>query len=209
MNKMNAQDRNLTWHCGFISREVYEQRLGQKGCVVWFTGLSGAGKSTVARCVEHALFSRGVHCYVLDGDNVRHGLCGDLGFTPEDRAENIRRISHTAELFMQAGIITLTAFISPYRADRDLAREVVGDDRFLEVFIDADVETCAKRDPKGLYKKAFAGEIRNFTGVSAPYEAPEKPELVLKTGELDVGACIERTVRLLEHRGFIPGEVSP
>ncbi len=206
---MSAKENNLTWdHC-LIPRAVFEQRLGQKGCVVWFTGLSGAGKSTLARRVEHALFANGRHCYVLDGDNVRHGLNGDLGFSPEARAENIRRISHVAELFMQAGIITLTAFISPYRADRDRAREVVGKERFLEVFVDADVATCASRDPKGLYKKAFAGEIKDFTGVSAPYEAPEAPELVLKTGELGIDACVARTLRLLEHGGFIPGEVSP
>ncbi len=206
---MSPNDRNLTWHPGLIPREVFEQRLGQKGCVVWFTGLSGSGKSTVARSVEHALFTRGIHCYVLDGDNVRHGLCGDLGFSPEDRTENIRRVAHVSELFMQAGIVTLTAFISPYERDRLAAREIVGQERFLEVFIDADVETCAARDPKGLYRKAFAGEIKELTGVSAPYEAPERPELRLPTGELSLEQCIERSIALLEHRGFIPGEVSP
>jgi adenylyl-sulfate kinase len=209
MSGGKTHDRNLTWDECLIPRAVFEQRLGQKGCVVWFTGLSGAGKSTLARRVEHALFHSGRHCYVLDGDNVRHGLNADLGFSPEARAENIRRVAHVAELFMQAGIITLTAFISPYRADRARARAVVGDERFLEVFVDADVETCAERDTKGLYKRAFAGELKDFTGVSAPYEAPEAAELVLKTGELAVDDCVARTLRLLERGGFIPGEVSP
>lgn len=206
---MTTNDKNLTWHPSLIPREVFEQRLGQKGCVVWFTGLSGSGKSTIARSVEHALFARGIHCYVLDGDNVRHGLCGDLGFSPEDRSENIRRVAHVSELFMQAGIVTLTAFISPYREDRAHARAIVGEERFLEVFVDADVETCAARDPKGLYQKAFAGEIKEMTGVSAPYEAPARPDLRLPTAELSLTDCILKTIALLEHRGFIPGEVSP
>lgn len=200
---MTPNDRNLTWHAGHVTREALEERLGQKGCVLWFTGLSGSGKSTLARAVEQALFARGVHSYVLDGDNLRHGLCGDLGFSPADRTENIRRVAHVAELFVQAGLVTLTAFISPYRADRERARAIVGDERFLEVYVEADLETCAARDPKGLYRRAFAGEIREMTGVSAPYEAPEHPALRLPTGERSLQLCVGDTLALLERRGFI------
>lgn len=201
--------KNISWHCSLIPRDEFEERLGQKGCVLWFTGLSGAGKSTVARCVERALFRRGYHPFVLDGDNVRHGLCSDLGFGAEDRKENIRRIAHVAELFVEAGVITLTAFISPYREDREQARQIIGEDRFFEVFVDAPVEACEERDPKGLYKKARAGEIDNFTGISAPYEPPEDPALHLPTGEVDLDGCVERTVRMLESRGLIGEKREP
>ena len=155
--------------------------MGQRGCVVWFTGLSGSGKSTLARALEERLVSSGHLVYVLDGDNIRHGLNCDLGFSPEDRNENIRRIGEVAALFRDAGIVVLTAFISPYRADRDLARQAVGEDRFLEVFVDAPLATCEERDPKGLYVKARAGEIPEFTGLTAPYEEPPNPALVVNT----------------------------
>ncbi|MDP6353637.1 MAG: adenylyl-sulfate kinase [Planctomycetota bacterium] len=175
--------KDITWHHGNLTAEDREKFLNAKGCVVWFTGLSASGKSTVAREVEHALVENGVFASVLDGDNVRHGLNKDLGFSPEDRTENIRRIGEVANLMAEANIITLTAFISPYREDRDTARALVAEGRFIEVLCDASLEVCEERDPKGLYKKARAGEIPEFTGISAPYEAPENPEIVLKTGE--------------------------
>jgi len=204
-----GKSTNIAWHAGHIPREVFEQRHGQKGCVVWFTGLSASGKSTIARAAERALFQRGLFTYVLDGDNVRHGLNSDLGFSSEDRQENIRRIAHVSELFMQAGIVTLSAFISPFLRDRQLAREIVGNDRFLEIYVQASVETCASRDPKGLYVKAMKGEIKDFTGVSSPYEPPLHPSLTLQTGELSIEQCAARVMALLEKRGFIPGDVSP
>ena len=202
-------ERHITWQESHVRRELFEQRHGQRGCVMWFTGLSASGKSTIARALEHVLFHRGLFTYVLDGDNVRHGLNADLAFSREDRQENIRRIAHVSELFMQAGIVTLSAFISPFQRDRQLAREIVGNDRFLEVFVDASVETCAARDPKGLYQKAMKGEIKDFTGVSSPYEPPTSPALVLKTAEFPLEHCVARCVSMLEHKGFIPGDVSP
>jgi adenylyl-sulfate kinase len=173
--------------------------------VVWLTGLSGSGKSTVAVAVEAALVAAGHAAYVLDGDNVRHGLNRDLGFAPEDRAENIRRVGEVAALFADAGLITLTAFISPYRADREAARAAVGAERFLEVFVDTPLEVCERRDPKQLYRRARAGEVGEFTGVSAPYEPPASPALALDTSALDAAACVERVVTLLRERGFLPG----
>ena len=174
---------NLTWHAGAVTAEDRARLLAQRGCVVWFTGLSGSGKSTVARELEAALLSRGRLCYVLDGDNVRHGLNADLGFAPEDRRENIRRIGEVAALFADAGLVTLVAFISPYAADRARARAAAGDGRFIEVYLDVPLSTCEERDPKGLYAKAHAGEIEDFTGVSAPYEAPQSPEIAVDTSE--------------------------
>jgi bifunctional enzyme CysN/CysC len=176
-----------------IDRAARARRNGHHGAVLWFTGLSGAGKSTLANELEKRLFARGFQVYVLDGDNVRNGLNADLGFSPEDRAENIRRVSEVAALFASAGVVCITAFISPYRADRERARTAAGDD-FHEFYIKADLETCEKRDPKGLYAKARAGQIPQFTGISAPYEAPEAPELVIDTSEHDVEACVDRLV---------------
>jgi adenylylsulfate kinase len=193
---------NVRWHDGALSREQREARLKQRGCVVWLTGLSGSGKSTLAHALEAALFERGQLPYVLDGDNVRHGLNGDLGFSPEDRAENIRRVAHVGALFADAALITLVSFISPYRADRDAARALVGEDRFLEVHVQASLETCEARDPKGLYARARAGELKGFTGVDAPYEAPEDPALVVETDESDVAACVERLLAALDARGL-------
>jgi adenylylsulfate kinase len=173
---------NITWHEGHVGRDAREKSLGQKGCLIWFTGLSGSGKSTIAYTVEHELMKRGRLCYVLDGDNIRHGLNKNLGFSAADRAENIRRIGEVGKLFVDAGLITMTAFISPYRADRDAARALFKDGEFIEVFMDVPIEICETRDPKGLYKKARAGEIKGFTGIDDPYEAPERPELVVRNG---------------------------
>jgi adenylylsulfate kinase len=171
---------------------------------LWFTGLSGSGKSTLARALEQALIRRRALAYVIDGDNVRHGLNANLGFSPEDRSENIRRVGEVAKLLNDAGVIVLTAFISPYRSDRNRVRELLPAGQFLEVFVDCPLEVCERRDVKGLYRKARAGEIPEFTGVSAPYEPPLDPELRLDTAELSLDSCIERLGALLERRGVIP-----
>jgi bifunctional enzyme CysN/CysC len=167
------------------------QRNGHRGGVLWFTGLSGAGKSTLAIAAERRLFALGYQAFLLDGDNVRHGLCADLGFSPQDRAENIRRVGEVAALLGQAGFIALTAFISPYRSDRNRARQAAGAD-FHEVYVKADLAVCEKRDPKGLYRRARAGEIQDFTGISAPYEAPESPDCVVDTENTGLDACVEQ-----------------
>ncbi len=177
--------------------------LNQKGVVVWFTGLPSSGKSTIAHAVEEALYKRGHLCYVLDGDNVRHGLNKNLGFSPEDREENIRRIGEVAKLFAQAGLITMTAFISPYRKDRDKARQLLEDGEFIEVFIKVSLKEAEERDPKGLYKKARAGEIKEFTGISAPYEEPLNPELVIDTDQLDLTQSKDRVIQYLEDKKII------
>ena len=194
---------NITWHEGTVTRAEREKRLGQRGATVWLTGLSGSGKSTIAVAAEGALHERGKVAYVLDGDNVRHGLNKNLGFSPEDRTENIRRIGEVARLFTDAGIIALTSFISPYRADRDAVRAVGEPGDFIEVLVDASVETCEGRDVKGLYKKARAGEIPEFTGISAPYEAPEKPELVLDTNSQTVEESVGQLIGYLEEKGYL------
>jgi len=191
---------NITTH---VTRQDREKMLGQKGVTLWFTGLSGSGKSTVAIEVDRILTGRGVACTVLDGDNVRHGLNSDLGFSPEDRNENIRRIGEVAKLFTEAGIINLTAFISPYRDDRDRNRAIQPQGDFVEVFVDAPLAVCEERDPKGLYKKARAGIIPEFTGISAPYEAPENAEIVFNTGEESVEQSAARVVEYLEAKGYV------
>ncbi len=196
---------NITWHPGDVQRADRERILGQRGATLWLTGLSGSGKSTIAVGVERSLVDRGRLAYVLDGDNVRHGLNKSLGFSPEDRSENIRRIGEVAKLFTDAGLIVLTSFISPYRADRDAVRALMGPGDFIEVFVDATLETCESRDVKGLYAKARAGEIPEFTGISAPYEPPEKPELVLKTAESSVEQCVEQVLAYLESKGILAG----
>ena len=188
---------NITWHPGDVNRDDFEKRNHHKGAIVWFTGLSGSGKSTIAVEVEKRLFDMGAQVYMLDGDNVRHGLNKNLGFSPEDREENIRRIGEVAKLFMESGAITLTAFISPYRKDRDAVRALAEDGHFFEVHVDADLDTCIDRDPKGLYKKALSGEIKEFTGVSAPYEAPATPEITLNTAELSVEESVQVVVDAL------------
>jgi len=199
---MADSPRNIVRHEGVITRQDRERLLGQRGCVAWFTGLSGSGKSTVARAVEERLTAAGRLVYVLDGDNIRHGLCSDLGFSDEDRVENIRRIGHVAALFADAGAIVLTAFISPFRNDRAQVRDLVGGDDFLEVFVDAPLDVCESRDPKGLYVKARNGDIPEFTGISSPYEAPESPALRLRTGEQSLADCAAAVHDMLEQKGY-------
>lgn len=195
---------NIFWHEGDITKEDRERQRGHRGVCLWFTGLSGSGKSTIAQEVQNILFERGAATYVLDGDNIRHGLNSDLGFSPEDRNENIRRIGEVAKLFVDAGLVVMTAFISPYRADRDRVRNIMSDGEFVEIFVDADLETCEARDPKGLYKKARAGEIKEFTGISAPYEAPLQPELVINTSKItDVKENAGIVVNYLERKGYL------
>ncbi len=197
------KSKNITWHGAEVSRGEREQILGQKGCVVWLTGLSGSGKSTITRRVEQKLLAKGVHPYVLDGDNVRHNLNKDLGFSPKDRTENIRRVGAVAQLFADAGIVCLTAFISPYRADRDTSRAMVDQGRFIEVFVNTSLEECERRDPKGLYKKARQGLIPEFTGVSAPYEEPEKAELVMTTEGKTVDESADEVIAYLRSRDIV------
>jgi len=194
---------NLTWHETIITKQDRAKRKEQKPCVIWFTGLSGSGKSTIANALEHALFEMGRHCYLLDGDNVRQGLNKDLGFSDDDRVENIRRIGETAKLFVDAGLITMTAFISPFRVERKMARNLMDDDEFVEVYVATSLDVCEQRDPKGLYKKARAGEIPNFTGIGSDYEAPEKPELVIDAGANDVDACVQQLLTYLKQRQAI------
>ncbi len=195
-------DRNLTRHLGTVSADDRARVLGHRAACLWFTGLSGSGKSTLARAVEARLVERGVAAYVLDGDNVRLGLNRDLGFAPEDRAENIRRIGEVANLFVDAGMLVLTAFISPYRADRVQARAAVGG-AFVEVHVAASLEVCEARDPKGLYRRARAGEIPQFTGISAPYEAPEDPEIRVDTGAMSLDEAVDVVVAALEAREIL------
>ena len=195
---------NITWHEAIVTAEDREKLLNQKGCVIWFTGLSGSGKSTLANAVEHVLHQQRHHTYVLDGDNVRHGLNKNLGFSPEDREENIRRIGEVAKLFADAGTIVMTAFISPYCADRDQARALIAEDRFVEVFVDCPLDVCEERDTKGLYKKARAGEIKEFTGISAPYEPPLNPEVTVNTAALSIEECAQAVIEALMKAGLVP-----
>jgi adenylyl-sulfate kinase len=187
-----AKSQNIFWSEGKITARERAVRSGHRGAVVWFTGLSGAGKSTIAQALERELFNRAMHTYVLDGDNVRHGLNSNLGFSPEDRVENIRRVSEVAKLMADAGTVVITAFISPYRMERRRAREIAleSNAEFIEVFVDAPLEVCETRDPKNLYKKARAGEIRDFTGIDAPYEAPEDAEIVVRTDRQSVDESV-------------------
>jgi adenylylsulfate kinase len=196
---------NITWHEGAVTREERQKNMGQKGCTLWMTGLSGSGKSTVAVALEQVLMQRGKHAYRLDGDNIRMGLNKNLGFSAEDRDENIRRIGEVTKLFADAGIISITSFISPYRAARDMVRKLHEDAKipFLEVHVDCSLEEAEKRDPKGLYKKARAGEIKGFTGIDDPFEAPEKPEIVIKTHELSIEESVQTLLDALEERGLI------
>jgi adenylylsulfate kinase len=201
---MNApKAENLTWHIGEVDKEARSAAHGHRGAVLWFTGLSGSGKSTIGHRVERMLIERGAFAYVLDGDNVRHGLNSDLGFAPEDRVENIRRIGEVSRLFSDAGALVVSAFISPYRKDRDRIRGLMPEGEFVEVFVDTPLEICEARDPKGLYKKARAGEISNFTGLDAPYEAPQHPEVHLQTANLSVDEAAEQVIRYLEDQKIL------
>jgi adenylylsulfate kinase len=201
MTKIRAT--NITWHEGHVTREERQKLLGQKGALIWFTGLSGSGKSSIAYTVEHALTAEGRLCYVLDGDNIRHGLNKNLGFSAEDREENIRRIGEVGKLYVDTGVIAMTAFISPYRADRDAARSLLKDGEFVEVFMDVPLEICETRDPKGLYAKARAGEIKGFTGIDDPYEEPLKPELVIKNGECTPQEAAAQVIQYLNEKGLL------
>lgn len=199
----DVKSDNIVWHKTEVTKQGRADLKKQKGCILWFTGLSGSGKSTVANALESTLFEQGYHTYLLDGDNVRFGLNKNLGFSPEDRTENIRRIGEVAKLFVDAGVIVLTAFISPYREDRDSVRALVEENEFLEVFVDTPLEVCEARDPKGLYKKARAGEIPNFTGISAPYEAPATPEITVKTDEEPLEESAVSLLKTLQQRGYL------
>ena len=201
--KANESKAHVVWHESNVSKADRAKVKGQKPKCIWLTGLSGSGKSTLANALEVALTEQGQHTYLLDGDNVRHGLNKNLGMSDEDRTENIRRVSEVAKLMVDAGLIVVTAFISPFRADRDAARELFEEGEFVEVFVDAPLEECEKRDPKGLYKKARAGEIKNFTGIDDPYEAPESPELVLNSHELSLDEEVEVLLNMLKERGII------
>lgn len=197
---MQITSTNITWRDGKITEAERACLLRQDAATIWLTGLSGSGKSTIAFELEKRLFMNGHVVYALDGDNIRHGLNRDLGFSPQDRTENIRRIAEVANLFNNAGIFVITAFISPYRADREMAREIIGPDRFIETHLATNMEVCERRDPKGLYKKARAGEIKGFTGISAPYEAPENPTLVIDTELLNINESILEILHAIEHR---------
>ncbi|UCG37977.1 MAG: adenylyl-sulfate kinase [bacterium] len=197
------RDRNITPHNSLVTREDRRRLFGHGSCVVWMTGLSGSGKSTIAHEVERGLTQRGVHACVLDGDNVRHGLNADLGFSDEDRRENIRRIAEVARLMTEAGLVVITAFISPFGEDRDRARALFGPGEFLEVYVRCPMELCESRDPKGLYARARSGEIADFTGVDSPFEEPLKPDLILDTNRLSVAEASGRIMALLEDGGIV------
>ena len=200
---MPVEKNNITWFNGYLTREDREQLHGHKGAVIWFTGLSASGKSTVARYLEKMLYKMGCSTYVFDGDNVRHGLCGDLGFSPEDREENIRRIGEMVNLYVDAGIIAIAAFISPFMKDRESIRELIGADRFMEIYIECPVDVCAARDQKGIYEKAMAGIIKEFTGISAPYEPPENPDLIIHSDQEDAMEASQRVLDLIKERRII------
>lgn len=193
----------LFWHPSKITRKTRATQKGHRSCVIWLTGLSGSGKSTLAHALDEILYQKGCHSFVLDGDNVRHGLCSDLNFSETDRKENIRRVAETAKLFVEAGIITITAFISPFAAERQKARELFSENDFIEIYCDTPIEICEKRDIKGLYQKARKGEIPFFTGISSPYEPPLNPELILKTDESPLENCVMKIVKLLQKHNVI------
>jgi adenylylsulfate kinase len=200
---MASKSNNTVWHKSSITRADREKLHKHKSVVLWFTGLSGSGKSTLAHAIEEQLYKNGISTYVLDGDNVRHGLCSDLSFTDSDRVENIRRIGELAKLLTDAGVITLTAFISPFKVDREEARKRLPHGDFFEIYCLCPIETCEQRDVKGLYKKARAGEIPFFTGIDSPYEAPDRAELVINTSELSLDVCVQMVLHLLIERGVI------
>jgi len=194
---------DVVWHHATVTRERRQLQNKHHSVILWFTGLSGAGKSTLAHCVEETLHQMGCRTFVLDGDNVRHGLCGDLGFSMEDRAENIRRIAEVAKLMMEAGVITLTAFISPFRSEREKARLIFPHGEFLEIYCKCPLEVCEQRDVKGMYKKARDGQIKDFTGISSPYEEPDNPELVVETAKYTLEECTQQVIDMLRERGVV------
>jgi adenylylsulfate kinase len=204
MTASTPKATNIVWHEASVDRAARADKRGHRSAILWFTGLSGSGKSTLANAVNAALFERGLGTYVLDGDNVRHGLCKDLGFSDADREENIRRIGEIAKLFLDAGVIVLTAFVSPFRADRDKARDLVEVGDFFEIFCAADLNVCESRDPKGLYAKARSGAIKEFTGISSPYEDPDNPELKIDTGAQDLAESVNVVIKALQDKGVIP-----
>lgn len=208
MTDQIKKSSNTVWHHATVTRELREQQNGHRSAILWFTGLSGAGKSTLAHAVEERLHQIGCRTFVFDGDNVRHGLCSDLGFTAADREENIRRIGEMAKLFLEAGVISLTAFISPFRRDRERVRSLTPHGDFLEIYCKCGLEICEARDVKGLYKRARAGEIKDFTGISSPYEEPEDPELAVDTGGQPLEACVEQVLTVLRERGILDAEVA-
>ncbi|MBI3772923.1 MAG: adenylyl-sulfate kinase [Gammaproteobacteria bacterium] len=195
--------KNIQWHQATIKRDDREQQNGHRSAILWFTGLSGAGKSTLAHAVEDRLHQMGCRTYVLDGDNIRHGLCKDLGFSDKDRTENIRRIGEVGKLFVEAGVIALTAFISPFRSDRDAVRALVKEGDFIEIYCKCALDICEERDVKGLYKKARAGEIPHFTGISSPYEEPLKPEIAVNTGEQSLEQSVDQVINTLRSRSIV------
>ncbi len=201
---MTLKSSDVVWHHATVTRERRETLNGHRGAILWFTGLSGAGKSTVAHALEERLHMMGCRTFVFDGDNVRHGLCGDLGFSIEDRTENIRRVGEMVKLFLDAGVISLTAFISPLRSDRRRVRQLVGEGDFIEVYCRCSLDTCEARDVKGLYKKARAGEISNFTGISSPYEEPEQPEVTIDTDKLTIDDSVDQLIEYLRERKVLP-----
>jgi adenylylsulfate kinase len=201
---MSPASPNVVWHLATVTRERRERLHSHRGAVLWFTGLPSSGKSTIAHAAEERLHQMGCHTFVLDGDNVRHGLCGDLGFTESDRAENIRRVGEITKLFVEAGTIVLTAFVSPFRRDRERARNLLPGD-FLEIYCNCPIEVCEQRDPKGHYQRAREGRIKDFTGVSAPYEEPADADLVLHTARLSIEESVEKVLVLLRDRGVISG----
>lgn len=201
---MNNKSSDTVWHHATVTRARREQLNGHKSVIIWFTGLSGAGKSTLAHAVEERLHQMSCRTFVFDGDNVRHGLCGDLDFSEEDRRENIRRIGEMAKLFVEAGVVALTAFISPFRADRLKVRNLTVPGDFIEIYCRCPIEVCEQRDVKGMYRRARAGEIRDFTGISSPYEEPENPELAIDTGSMPLNQCVDQVIGYLQGRGVIP-----
>lgn len=203
------KSRNTIWHHASVTKERREKLNGHKCALLWLTGLSGSGKSTLSHAVEEELYQRGCHTYVLDGDNVRHGLCSDLGFKETDRRENIRRVGEAAKLFMEAGLITLTAFISPFIEDRKRVRSMFPHGGFLEVFCDCPLDVCEQRDVKGIYKRARMGEVKNFTGINSPYEPPMMPELIIQTDKQTLRESVQLVIAMLENRGIVKSSKNP
>jgi adenylylsulfate kinase len=203
MTLKSADNKNIPWHHATVTRVLREKMNHHRSAALWFTGFSGSGKSTLAHAVEERLHAMGCHTYVFDGDNVRHGLCSDLGFSKEARTENIRRIGEMVKLFVDAGVISLSAFISPFRADRDLVRNMIGENDFIEIYCQCPLEVCERRDVKGHYRKARAGEIKEFTGISSPYEEPESPDLTIDTGGRSLEECANIIVKMMQDRGIV------